>query len=515
MTNQGSTKQLWREALALGAVFLLGAAVETSRTTSFFDPFDHSGFLDLFYRVYSGQKLYVDFFYNAGPVHAYIGAFFYWLLGPGISAVKANACMLSLFMAAYAYMLGRSSFGIPVSTALATLATLFFVGPFSFPTYDHHAWLFLLLAIAFLRFDLSKNVVLNASLRGGICGTLIALSVLTKANIGAFGAVIVAGVLILLPERKRALMWLGLGFILCLNLVFFLLGTTFEFFQANFVEYAPGARLTAWGLLNHLLHDIPYVPMAFGTVAIALAGGRDYVVRERRDFAILTGLIGTSIFSVWTSSMISDLNTFALGLELVLLVVLVKRLPKGLPESPEYRLYRCCAVMLAGACVLVFFTGIERTWRLGFFKSRLPSLEAVDYEIKSPPLKGWRCNHFYCEGMDEVVEFMRTHVPRQDSLFVFPDMQIIYQMTGHSSYLHAPYEFVLNILPGPGKPTTAFLNYFDANAPKWVVIHSISFLPNFDVDTGQQLKSLFLDEYFTKNYSHVWRGKYFTLLKHN
>ena len=101
------TLKSWREFAALLVLIVAATFLEVGKMTSYFDQFDFSGFIDVFYRVYSGQRPYVDFFYNAGPVHPYIGALFFRVFGPGKPALIANACALSIFMSVYAYALAH------------------------------------------------------------------------------------------------------------------------------------------------------------------------------------------------------------------------------------------------------------------------------------------------------------------------------------------------------------------------------------------------------------------------
>ncbi len=501
------SKGWWRDLLAVLAVASCGSFLAIWRMNSFFDPFDTSGFIDLFYRIYSGQRLYADFFYNAGPVHPYIGATFFRIFGPGKNAIYANGCMLSLFMAAYSYRAAKAEFGILSSTILAAFATLYFVGPIGFPLYDHHAWVFLLVAVAFLRRDFSSNVVLDASLRGLLCGAMLAFSVLAKSNIGAFGGLVVAGVLMLLPNAGRAIFWLGLSFLLCINVIFFVLDTPFEFFHTNFVEYATVSRLGRWREGISLIHDVPYVMVALSGLTVALLGGANYVRRERRDFVILAGLLATSVFATWTASMSWDLNVFVLGFEIVLLLLVVRRLPSGEPLSVENRIHRVSFVMVSVLAGIMAITGIERSGHLAFFKDRLPVISNIDYRIRSAPMAGWACHRYFCEGMDDTVDYLRKQVPQKDSLFVFPDLTIIYMLTGHESYPGAPYQFLLNTLPAPGKATISFLNRFSEHPPKWIVLHTVSYLPTLAVDSGLQLRSLLLDKYIDSNYRQVWSDK--------
>ncbi len=512
--SNASGKIRWRDLVAIACITLLASVVEISRTMANFDIFDASGFLDVFYRVASGQKLYTDFFYNAGPVHPYIGAFLFLVFGAGKYAVMANAVLLCAFIVVLSYSLAREQFGVIASAALSSLAALYFVGPMARPNYDHHAWAFALTAIFLLRVKFSDKPRLNASLRGLCSGALLGLSVLAKTNIGAMSGVVAAGVLLMLAEPARALFWLSLGFFIVVNLIFIALGTPFDFINNCFFQYTPLNRLSDWSKLTDVLHTSPFVPFVFMTAALAGLGGKSYLRSNLRDFSILLGLSLIAIFSTYTGSMIPDLNAFSLGLEFVLLFTLIARLPRGPKGSVAHRLYGNGLLVASVFGLLTFATGIEKTWHLYFWQSRLSDFSRNDYQIRALPLRGWSCQRQSCEPMDEAVDYLNAHVEKSDSLFVFPDLTVVYLLTGHESYRHAPFQFVLNLLPSPGKDAIQFLNHFDQNRPKWILLHDAVYGPvNVPINTGLQLKSLLLDQYFNNNYSKVWSSKNISILK--
>src|SRR3989344_5128777 len=52
-----------------------------------FNPFDMGGILDGSWRVFQGQKPFVDFVFIMGPLHLYMNAFFFAIFGFGKTAI--------------------------------------------------------------------------------------------------------------------------------------------------------------------------------------------------------------------------------------------------------------------------------------------------------------------------------------------------------------------------------------------------------------------------------------------
>jgi len=77
------------EFLTLAIILILNAFFLKFNAFRGLNFFDISAFTDASWRVYSGQKPYVDFMFVSGPVHLYLNAFFFFLFGIGKNAFLA------------------------------------------------------------------------------------------------------------------------------------------------------------------------------------------------------------------------------------------------------------------------------------------------------------------------------------------------------------------------------------------------------------------------------------------
>ncbi len=112
-----------------------------------FDFFDMSAFLDAGYRVWHGQQPYVDFFYNAGPVHLYMHATSFALFGFGKAAVLAHLLFVTAIAFGVTYALARQQLGWAQSLIAATISGFSVNGPSSHPWYDSNACMWLLVGV--------------------------------------------------------------------------------------------------------------------------------------------------------------------------------------------------------------------------------------------------------------------------------------------------------------------------------------------------------------------------------
>jgi hypothetical protein len=238
-----------------------------------FDFFDMSGFLDAGYRVFSGQKLYVDFFYHAGPVHPAMHAASFMLLGFNQYAVLAHLLAVHVLVLGAVFVLARRELPRAAALAIVICVSLTFFCATAHPWYDQNAGAMIVLAL--LIFELAhpfRASPLATWLAPAACGALVALSFLTKDNIGATaGAVIFAALLAgsASPRDLRPVAAYTLGAIVAAAAVIASLDSPAAFFRDNFEEFHPGDRLSDNARLAGRLAQPGYI-VACAAVAAAV-----------------------------------------------------------------------------------------------------------------------------------------------------------------------------------------------------------------------------------------------------
>lgn len=472
-----------------------------------YDAFDMSGFMDAGYRVYSGQRPYVDFYYIAGPVHLYLHALSYAVFGFTKTAVLAHLLVVNALVFCAVYVLARRELGLPVAALLAVLASLSFAGPIAHPWYDQNATLWLVLGL--LVFEIPHADGTRALVKGLAMGALAGLAFLTKANVGAAGGLAFFLALLVSPWRRSAITGYVLGVVTSVTLVLATVAPLDFVYQA-FIAYRAHGRLTYTFRLWQVARETPYLLLSGLAVALAGVGGREFVARHLPRLVLLGGLLFTSFFAAWTGSMEVPANITLAGVEVTYLVLLARRLPAGPPGTTEHRLHRTAVGGLLAMAVLLLVSAAEKTSARRVWAWKRSNL-VHDYTLETAAMRGWRCNRVICEGIDRSVAWINTHVPPGESLFVFPDATVIYGLTGRPSYRKAPFIFHLGQGPAPGPLYEEFRAHFTSAPPEWILLHNQTEVVFYN--TLHLLRWLDLDRFIEQRYRVVWHWSDFAMLR--
>ena len=160
------------------------------------------------------------------------------------------------------------------------------------------------------------------------------------------------------------------------------------------------------------------------------------------------GLLVASIFGAFSGSRLPESSISLLGIQMTYLFIVARNLPSSVSFPAEVRIYKTCRVVLVVLALYSTFHSVQiasvrYTWR---WKA---SNSVNDYVLQTESLKGWRCNRQIGEGVDRAVEYINHNVPEQDSLFAFPDVNVVYGLTGRESFRKAP----LHLHPGRNPST--------------------------------------------------------------
>lgn len=459
-----------RDLWILLGLLLAGNALLGWSAPRTFDFFDMSAFMDAGYRVYSGQAIYQDFAFNAGPVHPYLYALFFSVFGVSKLGLLAYMWTVNGVVVAATYALARLHLERLAASALGALTALSFNGPLSHPWYDSTAHMWLVLAfVALERSERGPRSVRVEVLLPAVCGGLACLALFTKANIGGAGGVALFAYLLLCwRSPRRALLSYSLGAALVAALVLIPLRAPLHLLlEQNFLSYRSGSRLGNLLRLQMVLQYSPYALVLAATGVLGSLGGLAFVRAERRLFVVLLLLSWVAVFSVWTGSLAVMANTALVGPELCYVLILATRLP-GRGDAAQARIARSGRRVAWGLLlysVVVAATHLSLltawTWRGGW---------RSDHTLTSARLRGWRCDARVGTGVDAVVEYIRTRVPPQDRLLVFPDATVIYALSGRESYPRAPFIFHLMEFP-MGRAQALFNREFAVAPPEWFVLH--------------------------------------------
>ena len=503
--------RLWLDSLGLVALIVMASGFLARSALDIFDFFDMAAFMDAGYRVYSGQELYLDFFYLAGPVHPYMHAFFFYLFGFNKTAILVHLVVVNAIVVVATFILARRHLPLLDSLFMALLSVICFYGPTAHPWYDEDAWMWLIVGILVVEIGGTLEGIRAFSLSAFLCGLLVSLSFLTKANIGLVGGAVFFVYFLVQQRPARLITFYCAGGLVGLAGIIGLLESPSDFIFQNFLAFDWKTRLGYVDRFWFVLTYLPYTLFLATLSVMACLGGKAYIKQNLSQLVILAGLLVASIFAAFSGSRLPESSISLVGIQMTYLFILARNLPNAVEFPAEVRIYKTFRVLLVVLALYWTFYSVKTasgryTWR---WKA---SNSVNDYVLQTEFLKGWRCNRQIGEGVDRAVEYINQNVPEQDSLFAFPDVNIVYGLTGRESFHKAPFIFTLGEIPPPGRLYAEFRKHFLDSPPQWILLHHQTEVDFYD--TRRLLQWLRLDGFISRSYEGVWSWEDFVLLHH-
>ncbi len=442
--------------LAVNALFLKRAMLFQ------FDPNDYGGLLDITWRIYNGQKPYIDFIYHLQPLFLYVMTGFAVVFGFGKAGVLAQLITISSGMIMASFFLVRGRIPSYAALLVTALTTVGFYWHYPFPTFTHDAFFYATLGVLALSRTLPLSKRRTAFFSGFACAAAAALAFMTKPNIGIpFGMLFLLS-LALENNRKYSISGYVAGglsvMLLCLPLIHD---------PERFLFHTTAYISTQQGRLSNLLHISRWFANGYWIFPAIVFPNISWKEPRTRNPAILfAGAVVTAIFVFNTSSFTPLAHIPMMGVCAGLGWLLLQKAGRDAP------LRRKIVPVLMTAAILA------QMGQSGFYACRIAAghqhpnpLLNYDYEIQTEPLKGWHCIKIWGEPMDEIVRFVNTSVPKEDSLLIISPMQIVYALTRRQSYRNIPFQFVIPIAPAPGRQMEEVRKAILANPPRWLITH--------------------------------------------
>ncbi|HEU0105974.1 MAG TPA: hypothetical protein VFT38_07365, partial [Vicinamibacteria bacterium] len=437
-----------------------------------FDFYDMSIFLDAGWRVARGQRMYVDFFYIAGPVHPYLYAVLIRLLGFNKWAVLVFLLGTQAAVLASSYAMARRAFSPLLAALFAAAAGAACVLSLAHPWYDLTAFALLLAGWAAVDvFDPFAQP--RHSWSAAVAGATAALAFLAKTNVGLAGGGMLLLALVLravLLRRWRPVAWYALSGLVVLAILILTLASPAEYLRQNFVDFGTSGRLARFGRMGAVLTELPYTSLALATAVLAWAGGPRWSRRFLPTLLMAVVVFVTGVFSLWTGSSLVVGGGYLVGVSAILLGRVAVELPQADEGRPIRRVpaaaWRVAAGLLA---VLILYWAAGRAL-VGWNWRRSNVL--ADYALRTPGFEGWRCFRPTGEGVDRAAEAIRALVPAADTLLVIPDATVLYGMTGHDSYRGVPWAWDITSSPARGSRLyERTVNRLHQDKPAWILVH--------------------------------------------
>lgn len=474
---------------------------------------DLSGFFDAAWRIYCGQRPYIDFISYCGTIHFYMTAFFFYIFGFGKMAILTHLVVISSLIIGASFLIARKgALGLPLSILSALLTMTSFYWPISHPWYNQSAHFWGLLAVTFFILRSPFKHPIYESL---IVSLLLVFSFITKFNIGFVYVLLFAVLFFFLNNKLKmfigSLIGLAIG-MLILRLVFI---PSFK----GFYEQCFGLGSTQTFRIIHTLHPLNFLKNYYWIPGILVLLNVRYLSKQYKEYLIIFyGLWFIGIFSTYTSNIVFEADVEVMGIYFTLAFVLMKqslRMP-GSRLLNKLRLFSFKFLVCAafGLTILYAKYGLElKAWAFPDYVKYYPGQKVNpvgDYAMKNKPLKGWLCDKDKGEPVDQIVEFFEKGIPKDQSLLVLTDLQILYALTGRDSYRQIPWTYTIGFSPLWGKQRNEVRQYILDHPPDWIVTHDQRVCPIVNGIVTYLKFSKFIDD----NYITVRKfGAYRLLVK--
>lgn len=488
-------------AILLGIILLVNGLFLSRYAFSQLNFFDMAPMLDAFWRVFHGQRPYADFIFSIGPMHLYVADLFFHIFGFGKFAILAQLIFFTSVLAVLSFFALRRKVAFWINALLTLLLVSSFYWNIAHPWYDQLAHFWGFLAVFLLLSQRPFPTDRRAAGTGFICGALVALSIMSKTNIGPAYAAVFLIVLSDSARKKAALLGYVLGGVtgILLCLVFLV-----RFPQPFFSQILLHTGTTYERLLKMLTPRNWFVNYYWVAVLFVLAQGKAFLKKNRENLALFLGITAVGIFSVQTGGIIPEANIYLWGMQMILAFILFAEGGKTF-SGEQNRIYafshKGLILWAAVLCVLSIRSGLElKVWDRSEKHSPFGT-----YALRTGPWAGWKTFAGQGQPLDALAEAVSRYVPAEDSLLNLTDMYMIYAMTGRDSYKGIPVIFHDKISPAPGAQTRQVRDYILAHPPDWVII----FLTSFQ----EELHSLGLAEEIRDHYTPMFRAGFYLLMK--
>ncbi len=446
--------------LAVNFLFLQYAAFRG------FNFFDYGNAIDAGWRVFRGQRPYVDFIYGMGPLHLYVNHLFFLLFGFGKTALLTSLLCLSSFTVIATYFATLRKIPLSLTALSACLAAVGSCWGFPHPWYDHTAYLCGILAVWLLCGTLPFSGRKQASIVGFLCGFASALSFMTKTNIGAAFALTFFVALLFSNENSVSLLAFVLGNVVGLIAVVPFIPSFPAFIDNTFPTFGAARSQELQRLLSYKgwMKNGYWIPL----VVVAFAG-RPHGKEWRGLYVLFLGTALSAIFNINTGSLRGAGYLPLMGVIVGMGFLLVDMQRSFLREKQREVVYWFSMLIL-----LVFTAAQIGLSAYLAFERAIPLIKGPNSaigEIKAKPFDGWKMNEIDRQLLDEMVDYIRENVPKDESLLILGDLQILYALTERDSYKGVPYAFHTGYLPAPGRQVEQVRNHVLTHLPIWLITY--------------------------------------------
>jgi hypothetical protein len=513
--NLSIKQRIARDSLGLSflAVLLIFNAIALNGIAfRGFNQFDFGQFIDAGWRICHGQKPYTDFFLNIGPIHHYIMALFFGIFGFSKLAFFSNMAVISSTMMVLTYIAVRHRLPLILVLALTMLTGMGNFWSWPHPWYEStsHTWGMVAITALFLRLPFKSKK--EAFWVAALCGSMAVLSLFTKQNSGgAYGVAFFAT--LMFSSQKRAAF---LGYVSgCLLVTVFV----FAFLIPSFKDFYRQTIVSSSTIFSKRIFNFVWLPTwfkhsyLFVAIFVAVTIGR--IRRKQRSlFVLFLGIYFIGFFSTVTSSWLGPGHNPLMGIYLGIgfsLLSFWKPYVISLKRRVAFWLTVSLMLCILGIHYERAIKDYLTHYRIQHERYLTYNTDPLVYKLKAKPLEGWLLTQADGSQIDAIVDFVNSNIPKNESLLVMTNLQIIYPLTDRVGPRNMPITWHKDGYgPVLGDPFMITRKQLIENPPDWLLV---SRKPNFQADDFSGLLKYLKLERFKDFYALVKSWGPYAILK--
>ncbi len=464
-----------------------------------FNLFDMGCMMDGAWRIFCGQEPYKDFIFITGPLHLYFMAGLFWIFGFGKTAIWTYLVLTHSVVIIITFLIGRKYLSLLFLCLATILSVTCFNWPFSHPWYDQLAHLFGITGVGLLVLSGPLNTPKKTFLISMALGALALLAFMSKTNIGTAYLMAFFATFLILPLRRQSLPGYMLGVLSGIIVVLALfIHSPMAYLDQTLITWGQEQSSRRFGEL--LINPNWLYNHHYWLIAILVLLNRPWqkCKETQKRLVVFLSLVFVAIISNLTSSSQHEANAPLMGIFMALAFSLI---PKDTSSPKLRRITLAIFIMIS-----VSFAAINTKYGM---EIKIWAHSGEKTALKNGPLKGWLFKKEDGESLDGIIEYVNKNVPKEDSLLVLTDLQILYASTGRESFKGIPHNFLPGDLPAQGKQLNTVRNNILNNLPEWIVTHhrETSFVTPL-------LHYLDITEVLNREYRPVYTRHNYVILRH-
>ncbi len=457
------------EFLTLAIILILNAFFLKFNAFRGLNFFDISAFTDASWRVYSGQKPYVDFMFVSGPVHLYLNAFFFFLFGIGKNAFLAHLIVVHSLAIIITFLISKKYLENYLTILTTLLTTACFYWPISHPWYDQTVHLFGLFALLTITYTIPFQNSKTAFRIGLFAGAMVAFSFMTKSNVGTAYGMLFAILFLVGNHKMSALSGLTIGSLVITALFLILIGVPELYIEQTLRTFSDDPN-QKWRRIIPFLHTATWLQDWYWLPSLLILCSVAYWKALKAWVVLAIGIFVVSIFCAGTGSMKMTANIPLLGIFMTFVFIFFHEARPLMTGTASKKINQASTfICVAVTCLLI---GISAKRGLALEAWTYGNLNPFGtYPLKTKSMEGWLAEEKTGEALDDLVQYINQKVSKTDSLLILTDLQILYALTGRESYKGIPFILMVPYEPPPGPRMERVRQQILTHPPDWIITH--------------------------------------------